>query len=165
MLTENKLAGGDKLQLQGQTPCSIKLFATDDVGMGILLDPTIANSASIDDYWGTKDDPVGFTPCYKTLKLAVHSEVGITKLIRSQGYEVDSFLTAFQAATPTTYCEENGYPEDILYDRQYYGANIHPYETVFIKANRNIDPTLLKDMTKWHLEQNTTSWDTCAGQI
>ncbi len=141
------------------------LFATDDVGMGILLDPTLANSASIDDFWGTKEDPVGFTQCYETLKLAVHAEVGITELIRSQGYEVDTFMTAFRAATPTTYCEKNGNPDDVLYDKHYYGANVHPYETIFIKANRNIDPTLLEDMTKWHLEQPTTSWDTCGGQV
>jgi hypothetical protein len=141
------------------------LFATDDIGMGILLDPSLAKSAAIDDYWGTKDDPVGFTECYKTLQLAVHSEVGITDLIRSQGYEVDSMLAAFHAATPTSYCEKNGYPEDILYDRRYYGANVHPYETVFIKANRNIDPTLLEDMTKWHLEQSTTSWNSCGGKV
>jgi hypothetical protein len=137
------------------------LFATDDIGMSILLDPTIASSVSIDDSWGTKDDPVGFTPCYETLKKAVHAEIGTTELVRSQGYEVDSFLTAFHAATPVTYCEVNGYPSDILYDKKYYGANIHPYETVFIKANRDIDPTLLEDMTKWHLSQNTTSWDSC----
>ena len=66
---------------------------------------------------------------------------------------MDSFMTAFQAATPTSYCEKNGNPDDILYDKKYYGANIHPYETVFIKANRDIDPTLLEDMTKWHLGQ------------
>ncbi|KAE9373643.1 hypothetical protein N431DRAFT_465921 [Stipitochalara longipes BDJ] len=160
-ITEEVKLVGTTFNCQPRPHLQSMLFATDDVGMGILLDPVLAKSASIDDFWGTKDDPVGFTQCYETLYLAVHSEVGITELIRSQGYEVDSLMTAFQAATPATYCEKNGFPEDILYDRKYYGANIHPYETVFIKANRNIDTTLLEDMTKWHLEQPTSSWQTC----
>jgi hypothetical protein len=153
MFTKSSTARGYHLQLHSK--------ATFTVDADILLDPAIANSASIDDYWGTKDDPVGFTQCYETLQLAVHAEVGITELIRAQGYEVNSFMTAFNAATPTTYCEKNGNPDDILYDKSYFGANIHPYETVFIKANRDIDLTLLEDMTKWHLDQETSSWNTC----
>ncbi len=132
--------------------------------MSIHLDPTVASSASINDYQGTKDDLVGFTPCYETLKKAAHSEVSITELIRSSGYEVDPFLTAFHIATPATYCQVNSNPEDILYDKKYYGSNVHPYETVFVKANRDIYPTLLENMTKWHLSQHTTSWDSC-GQL
>lgn len=139
------------------------IFATDDIGMGILLNPALAKSAGNDDGWpwGTKEDPVGFTPCYETIKKAIHAEIWNTELIRMHGYEVDSILTAFHAATPDTYCQVNGNPGDMLYDKKYYGANIHPYETIFVKANRGIDPVLLENMTRWHLSQNSTSWDSC----
>lgn len=93
---------------------------------------------------------------------AIHGELGLSDLIESQGYEVDALLAAYQGhPTPANYCFENGSPEDILYDNRYYGSNVHPYELVFIKANRNIDPILLEKMTMWHLNQNETSWDTC----
>lgn len=137
------------------------LLATDDVGMSILLNPSLANTVHRNDFFGNVDDLTGFTPCYGSMHKAIHGEMGLTELIRQQGYEVDVLLAAFQAETPTTYCAANGNPEDILYEGHYFGTNVHPYELVFIKANRNIDPTLLDKMTSWHLSQNTSAWDTC----
>lgn len=138
------------------------LFATDDIGMSILLNPDLAHSVKQTDHWGTPDDPVGLTICFDTLFKAVHSEIGITELIRSQGYEVDVMLTSFHAAKePTTYCEENNNPDDVLYDGKYFGTTVHPYETVFMKANRGIGDTTLSVLTKWHLARSVSSWDTC----
>ncbi len=139
------------------------LFATDEVGMSILLDPKLATTVHNDDHWGTVDDPVSLSVCFETLFKAIHSEIGITELIRSQGYGVDVMLTSFHGANdPLTYCEENGNPDDVLYDGHYFGTSVHPYETVFIKANRGIDQTTVDLMTKWHLNMKTTSWDTCS---
>jgi hypothetical protein len=140
------------------------LLATDSIGMGILLNPSLADSVSHDDFFGSASDPTGFTPCYNSMRQAIHGELGLTELIRSQGYEVDVLLTAFQAHTPTNYCEKNGHPEDILYEGKYFGSNVHPYELVFIKANRNIDPRLLEVMTVWHLGLDGSAWDTCGGK-
>lgn len=137
------------------------LWATDEVGMSILLDPELAYSVPADDHWGTKDTPVGLSFCHQTMDQAVHTEIGSTRLILSQGYEVDALMTAYASATsPQDYCK-NGQFEDILYDHKYYGSNVHPYETVYIKSNRNIDQVLLDKMTEWHLSWNISSWDSC----
>ncbi|KUI70426.1 hypothetical protein VM1G_05872 [Cytospora mali] len=137
------------------------LWATDEVGMSILLDPALAHSVPAEDHWGTKDTPVGLSFCHETMDQAVHTEIGSTRLILSQGYGVDALMTAYASSkSPQDYCE-HGQFEDILYDKKYYGSNLHPYETVFIKSNRNIDPALLTKMTEWHLSRNISSWDSC----
>lgn len=139
------------------------LWATDDIGMGILLDPALAYSVPQDDHWGTVDDPVGLSFCHETMDAAVHTELGSTRLITSQGYAVDVLMTAFElsaGAGVEEYCK-NGQFEDILYDKKYYGTNIHPYETIFIKANRDIDPILLEKLSEWHRRNGLSSWDTC----
>lgn len=129
--------------------------------MSILLDPDLAYSVPADDHWGDKDTPVGLSFCHQTMDQAVHTEIGSTRLILSQGYEVDALMTAYASAnSPQGYCE-HGQFEDILYDKKYYGSNVHPYETVFIKSNRNIDPVLLDKMTEWHMSRNISSWDSC----
>ncbi|KAK3935501.1 hypothetical protein QBC46DRAFT_397422 [Diplogelasinospora grovesii] len=161
-ITDRVKLVGTTMNCQPRPHVQSMLFATDDVGMSILLDPALATSVHSEDFGGGVNDPVGFTPCFETLLKAVHSEIGITQLIRSQGYEVDVLLTAFHAAkTPASYCEENGNPDDILYDGQYFGTTVHPYETVFIKANRDIGPATLSAMTRWHLAREMSSWDTC----
>ncbi|CZR55864.1 uncharacterized protein PAC_05752 [Phialocephala subalpina] len=138
------------------------LLATDSIGMSILLSPSLSTTIHRPDFFGTADQPTGFTPCYDTMHHAIHGELDLTELIESQGYEVDALLAAYQShPTPANYCFENGSPKDILYDGKYYGSNVHPYELVFIKANRNIAPALLNKMTQWHLKQNGSAWDTC----
>ncbi|PSR78492.1 hypothetical protein BD289DRAFT_376621 [Coniella lustricola] len=137
-------------------------LATDDIGMSILLDPALALSASVTDFYGTSADPVGFTPCFTSLKKAVHAEIGITTLIQSQGFETDVVMTApHSRASFEAFCRDTGKPDDFLYKDAYLGTNVHPYETVFMKANRNIDPLLLQRLTEWHLAGNMTSWDMC----
>lgn len=138
------------------------LLATDDIGMAVLLDPEIALSASVDDFYGTRLDPVGLTPCFTSLKKAVHAEIGITTLIESQGYKVDVVMTAPHSQRSfERFCEAAGRPDDFLYRGRYLGTNVHPYETMFMKANRDIDPVLLQRLTEWHMDGNMTSWDTC----
>ncbi|TDZ39154.1 hypothetical protein CTRI78_v010673 [Colletotrichum trifolii] len=138
------------------------IFATDDVGIGILLDPTIATSASEDDRFGSKDDPVGLSGCYSDWNAAVHAEVGTTGLIMKAGYEVDVMMTALRPeGGAEEYCRANPESGDMLWDKKYFGSNIHPYETIFIKANRDVDPELMSSMTQWHLRMETSSFDVC----
>lgn len=140
------------------------LWATDDVSMGILLDPNLAHAVGVKDDVGEAEDPIGMSFCHKTMAQAIHTEIGSTELITSQGYEVDVLMTAYASATdPVDYCR-SGQWEDILYNGKYYGSNIHPYETIFIKANRNIDPALLDKMTEWHLKLDSDSWTACTSR-
>ncbi|KAK3681571.1 hypothetical protein B0T22DRAFT_298519 [Podospora appendiculata] len=138
------------------------IFATDDIGMGLLLDPALATSASVDDQFGTKDNPVGLSGCYADWNAAVHAEVGTTSLITNAGYTVDAFMTSLRSeATPEEYCRAHPESGDMLWDKRYFGSNIHPYETVFIKANRDVDAKLIESMTAWHLRVKTSGFDSC----
>ncbi len=131
--------------------------------MGILLDPELALTASVDDFRGSSSDPVGLSACYPGHNKAVHGEIGTTALIRSQGYDVDVMMTSFSSEKDVeTYCEgQAGELDDILFDNKYFGSNVHPYELVFAKTNRGIDNVLVENLTKWHLKQEKGSWDLC----
>ncbi|KAF3765025.1 hypothetical protein M406DRAFT_356769 [Cryphonectria parasitica EP155] len=138
------------------------LLATDRVGMKILLDPTYAYSVPLDTPpWGGAELPVGYSVCYSDYAQAVHAEIGMARLIRSQGFEVDVMLTSVHAYTPKEYCEVLGPQSDHLGAGNYFGSNVHPYELIFAKANRGIDDALLDHLTEWHYTMNDTSWDKC----
>lgn len=55
----------------------------------------------------------------------------------------------------TAYSSSKHYAEtcsepDFQWNNKYYGTNIHPYESIFQKANRDIDPIQLSRLTEWH---------------
>lgn len=161
-ITDKVKLVGTTLNCLPRTHLQSMLLATDEIGMSILLDPALALSASEDDYYGTSQDPVGFSTCLTTMQKAVHAEIGITSLILSQGFEVDVMMTAPHSASSfDEFCDWIGRPDDFLYSGRYLGTNIHPYETIFMKANRDIDPVLLERLTEWHLSGKMTSWDAC----
>ncbi|KAF9872866.1 hypothetical protein CkaCkLH20_09729 [Colletotrichum karsti] len=161
-VTETTKLVGMTLNCKPRLHIQSMIFATDDVGMGILLDPSIATTASEDDQFGSKDSPVGLSGCYADWNAAVHAEVGTTGLIMKAGFKVDAMMTSLQAeGGAEEYCKAHPDSGDVLWDKKYFGSNIHPYETIFIKANRNVDPHLMSSMTDWHLRMNTTSFDTC----
>jgi hypothetical protein len=138
------------------------LWATDSVSMSILQDPLLANKTGHEDIYGAADDPVGMSGCYNTWDAAVHAEIGTTELVTSQGYAVDAMMTAFHGTQGTeAYCEANLGPPDPFFDKQYFGANVHPYETVFMKANRDIEPVLLERLTTWNKNRNFNAWNAC----
>jgi hypothetical protein len=132
------------------------IWATDELGMKALLHPPVGSSVM--DKYGTPADAVGLAGCYADMKKAVHGEIGATRAVRRAGYHVDALMTAFHgfdyAGEAYDYEAECAvHPvEDVLWDRQYYGANVHPYESIFAKANRDIDPVLIQQLTAWHLQ-------------
>ncbi|CAN8100388.1 unnamed protein product [Discula destructiva] len=141
------------------------LLATDVVGMRILMDPDLAYSVPADTPpWGGPELPTGFSQCYNSYAHAVHAEIGMARLIRSQGYVVDVMLTSVHSSNAEVYCnpERAGHQDDHLKPNAYFGSNVHPYEIMFAKANRGIDDNLLTLFTDWHYQMNETSWDKCA---
>lgn len=88
----------------------------------------------------------------------------MARLIRSQGYKVDVMLTSVHAYTAKEYCDKAGPQSDHLIPGNYFGSNVHPYETIFAKANRGIDDGLLNHFTSWHLAMNETSWERCSAR-
>jgi hypothetical protein len=138
------------------------IWATDDIGINALLFPPPASSAA--DGLGDEKGSAGIGACHSDHEHAIQAEVGSTALIRQQGYEVDVLMTAFGKSEEDyiAACELPGSPGDLLWDGAYFGSNVHPYETVFAKAGRNIDPALISHLTEWHLARGSTSWDACA---
>jgi hypothetical protein len=124
-----------------------------------------------DDQFGAASAPVGLAGCYDGWRAAVHAEIGATDAILAAGFDVDVLMTAYHGLGG------NGRPEqrippygagcdatengDVLRNGKYYGTNVHPYETIFIKANRDIDPVLLRRLTEWHNNLDPTSRDAC----
>ncbi|KAF4922371.1 hypothetical protein CGCVW01_v005345 [Colletotrichum viniferum] len=161
-ITETTKLVGMTVNCQPRMHVQSMILATDDVGMGILLDPAFALSASQDDEFGSKENPVGLSGCYGDWNAAVHAEIGTTGLIMKAGYKVDAMMTAAHTVMGgvEAYCEATQ-AGDVLFDKEYFGMNVHPYETVFIKANRDVDPWVLDSMTEWHLKMNTRSSDGC----
>lgn len=137
------------------------IFATDDIGMGILLDPARA-TPSVDDKYGTKDDPVGMSHCYETKESAIHSEIGTTGLITGAGYQVEALMAASHTAeSAQEYCDSHPEAADFWFNDAYFGANLHPYETVFYKANRHVNGKQVASLTDWHLQMPWNSFDAC----
>ena len=141
------------------------VFATDSIGMEIMLNTSSPHDGSgADDANGNKNDPVAFRACYETMGQAVHAEVGTARLIRHAGYEVDGLMAAISNhANPDDYCEDEDARNmlDVQWNGKYYGFNVHPYELVFIKANRDIDTAMIDRLTDWHRRDGRNSWQAC----
>ncbi|KAK1980874.1 hypothetical protein LZ30DRAFT_782457 [Colletotrichum cereale] len=156
----------DKVKLVGMTAncwpqfhVQSMIWATDEVGIELLLNPP--PGSSFKDDFGTENDAVGLGGCYEGWSQAVHAEVGATITFLKQGYKVDLMMAAFQKSK--NYIEEcdtsqNG---DVLWNGRYFGSNVHPYETIFIKANRDVDPTLIENLTAWQQASGFNSYSVC----
>ena len=53
---------------------------------------------------------------------------------------------------------------DVNRNHAYFGFNVHPYETLFVKSNRDIEPVMIDKLTAWHDNMNITSWEACDGR-
>ncbi|KAI0388024.1 hypothetical protein F5Y04DRAFT_16328 [Hypomontagnella monticulosa] len=134
------------------------IWATDSVGMELLLYPP-ANSSETDQY-GTLHDSVALGGCYNEFRQAIHAEIGATSVIRNAGYKVSAMMSAFQGDNYFDECSKH--PQDLLFHGNYFGTNLHPYETMFFKANRGIDPTTLELLTRLHTSSHRgRSWGLC----
>lgn len=79
-------------------------------------------------------------------------EIGFSKHILEEGYDIKSLLKAYEEISPRRYFETKNFAnpsnlilqDDNAYDNQYCGISFHPYEVIFFKSNRDISPTILK---------------------
>lgn len=79
----------------------------------------------------------------------------------ASGYKIDVMLAKFQADPDyVQHCEGQPFTDAML-DHAYDGANVHPYETIFMKTNRFIDPVLLDNLSRWTGEMGYSSYDYC----
>ena len=47
--------------------------------------------------------------------------------------------------------KENPLTLGALFSNSYFKENVHPYETIFIKNNRNITPDLITNLREWQV--------------
>lgn len=137
------------------------VWATDFVGMQLLMEPPPPRADSLVDDFADRFAPVGLADCYADLSRAVHGELGATRIMLESGWKVDLMMSAYHGiANYSTVCnpEQHG---DLLWKDKYFGTNVHPYETLFTKTNRDLDPVLIDRLTEWHENSAWTSWDAC----
>ena len=83
-----------------------------------------------------------------------------------KGYRFDVLMTGFHGEFEDRddyfdTCETNHFVQDVNVNGGYFGFNVHPYETLFVKSNRNIEPNMIKKLEEWHDTMNYSSWDVC----
>ncbi|KAK2008091.1 hypothetical protein LZ32DRAFT_694938 [Colletotrichum eremochloae] len=117
--------------------------------------------ATDEDGFGTENDAVGMGGCHDGWNQAVHAEVGAISAFLKQGYKVDMMMAAFQKSK--NYIEEcdTSQSGNLLWNGKYFGTYVHPYEIVFIKANRAIDPTLIEHLATWQQASGFNSYSVC----
>jgi hypothetical protein len=146
------------------------LWATDIIGLETLLYPspeTVTKFESLTanrgfDQSGQVPEPAvpGINWCPLTFWEAVSVEVYSTSLILAAGYKFEVMETAFYGDPEfEKNCWTTG---NVLYNTNYFGIDLSPYEMVFMKANRNIAPAVLARYTEWVDGRNYSSYDYCA---
>jgi hypothetical protein len=143
-----------------------EVWATDFVGMELLMHPPPPpppgpdGTDNIDTFAG-RDEPVGLSGCYPDLNKALHAELGATRVMLAAGHRVDLLMSAYHGiANYSAVCDPDT-RGDMLWNNKYFGTNVHPYETVFAKTNRDVDPVLIDRLTEWQWNSGWRSWDSC----
>lgn len=137
------------------------VWATDFVGMELLMHPPAPGPNSTVDDFAERNAPVGLATCYPDLNRAVHAELGATRVMLDAGWKVDLMMSAFHGiANYSSWCDPQQHG-DLLWQNKYFGMNAHPYETLFVKTNRDIDPVMIERLTDWHWRSAWRSWDAC----
>lgn len=151
------------------------IWATDITGLEILLFPPESVLSEIAENpiripsdapfsSGAETDvllPTGMNKCFHDWASAVRAEISSTSLIEGAGYKVDVMMAAYHAdAKYEERCntKKNG---DVLWDGKYFGTNVHVFETIFMKSNRDVDPVGLERQTEWARGSGYKSWDVC----
>lgn len=124
----------------------------------------------------------GINSCPHEYWKAVAVEVYSTALVKAAGYEVDAMMAAYHgfgdalargeevdigsAKMPTmrtgtgyeSICEDN---LDPLFEKQYWGTTMHPFDTVFAKTNRGSNMRTIERLTQWAEGRQYSSYDAC----
>lgn len=123
------------------------VFATDRIGLNVLLHGNITYDKD-PNFLG------GLSSCVQDKMDAIGIEISLTNLIYRAKYKVAVLMTE-SSSSPDWYqnCKEGGW------------ANVHAYETIFVKTNSNynIEFDTTNRLTEYHnYLVGRTSWDLCA---
>jgi hypothetical protein len=145
------------------------IWATDRVGIETLLFPT---EEQIDRLKGSlpprkEDEPVpemespGINSCPHEYWKAVAIEVYATPLLKAAGYKIDAMMAAFHGSE--NYEDECTDYMDVVYEGAYFGMNLHPYDSIFTKANRGglTGTYAMEKYSEWMKARKYSSYDYC----
>ncbi|AYV83509.1 MAG: hypothetical protein Hyperionvirus7_80 [Hyperionvirus sp.] len=110
------------------------LLATDKIGLKIGIDKGIFDLNNI---------------ITDKIQLINKKEIGFSKVILTAGYNIQSMLFAYDGIDFRKDFKFDKRHNDHCYTRQYFNISINPYEVIFIKATRNIDPLVVQRYTEW----------------
>ncbi|KAL8735942.1 MAG: hypothetical protein Q9166_000504 [cf. Caloplaca sp. 2 TL-2023] len=126
------------------------ILATDQTGLDVLTAPSSGTLST----------------CPDTHRLAIEVEIRITGEIKKAGYKVDAMMQEFQGSEDfSDTCKgadrnwEGAYPDG----HRGKAGFLHPYETLFFKANRGVQEKMLGSLTKFTDASGYSSYDAWAG--
>ncbi|KAJ6261505.1 hypothetical protein Dda_4175 [Drechslerella dactyloides] len=96
--------------------------------------------------------------CASDWMSAVYMESNTTEAIWDAGYSVFALMSAYSSHSDYPAVCTNG---DVLFEGAYFGSTLHPYDTVFQKANRNYGVNTLARLTEWTDAAGYSSWEVC----
>jgi hypothetical protein len=143
------------------------IWAIDRVGLEILLFPSEELQqklkSSLKPFKDSEPVPPmeipGINHCPHEYWKAVTVEVHATPLIQAAGYTVDSMMYASHMSEH--YIDECANYPDPLYEGSYFGTDIHPFDTIFAKANRGTNQKVVDRLTEWVNGRHYSSYDYC----
>lgn len=151
------------------------IWATDSLGMQILLRPSKKLESDTQVYLAKHlattlgKDPLrkhvapftkaGINSCPHTHQEAVALEVYATPLIKTAGYDVDAIMLAYHSKSDM--CAPEAQKRDVLHKGGYWGINLHPFDSIFAKTNRKIQPEVVARLSEWVDGESYTSYDYC----
>ena len=105
-------------------------------------------------------EPEEIGECFVNLESAMDAEIRTTRHVRSKGYEVDVMLQVYQTQKDYKFadCQDN---VDYLFNNNYYGFNVHPFETLFVKTHRGVDSNMINIPSDWVDASGYSSYDAC----
>ena len=96
---------------------------------------------------------MGKNPVQKTKeRVIMEHEVQMSLSIQAYGYKVKSIMAAYHNTDFSRFHPNETYILDHCVTNGYFGVNVHPYEIVFIKDNRDINRNLdINAVTRHHM--------------
>ncbi|TVY84035.1 hypothetical protein LSUE1_G002760 [Lachnellula suecica] len=149
------------------------IWATDLTGLEVLLfpSPDAIAAYALNPPKSASNDPLealtvanqapGINSCFHDWISAVTAEVGASTLIKAAGYKLDVMMSAYHGTENFDETCDASKNADVLWDKEYFGTNVHPFETVFMKSNRDVDPVGLERHTQWVQGRGYSSYDFC----
>jgi hypothetical protein len=112
---------------------SSAFLVMDQLGLKVARDSRIIDPQTID---------------IKKCEVVMRKEIGLSDAIIQAGYNIYSMLQCYRSSSlkdyllpQTSLCHLN--------PNAYYGIDVNPYEVIFIKQNRKIEPLVMDRYTDW----------------